>query len=263
MNVQKNVALVTGGTGAIGNAIAMNLAAKDFEVVILARDEYKAHSTVERIKKITGNLSVRFEITDIACFKEIQILADRWVGRLDILINNAAVTPPTRQENREGIELQFATNVLGYFRMTLLFQEILGSSQSGRIVDIASYWAGGLDCDDLEFKRRRYTNSAAYRQSKQCNRMLVAAWADRLASKGISINACHPGDVNSILSNNLGFGGFQSPNQGAETPVWLGTSSASGDATGKFFENKLQKFDPFTKDPSLTERLFILCSQYQ
>jgi NAD(P)-dependent dehydrogenase (short-subunit alcohol dehydrogenase family) len=262
-NSKKQVALVTGGTGAIGNAIARNLASMDYEVVVLARNNSKSEKMVEQIKNNTGNPSVRFITGDITKFKEIQALARNWIGRLDILINNAAVTPLKRKENEEGIELQFATNVLGYFRMTLEFQGILASYSPGRIIDIASYWAGGLEIDDLEFNRRRYTNGAAYRQSKQANRMLVAAWADRLASKGISINACHPGDVNSTLSNNLGFGGFQTPDQGAETPIWLATTKTGGDATGKYFEDKRQKPDPFTKDQNLTEKLFKLCTQYQ
>ena len=120
--------------------------------------------------------------------------------------------------------------------MTRAFHPFLKATPPGRIVDVASYWAGGLDLTDLEFKRRRYTNGAVYRQSKQANRMLVAAWAERLAPDNISINACHPGDVNSTLSNNLGFGGSQSPDQGAETPVWLATGATGGQVSGGYFE---------------------------
>jgi len=81
---------------------------------------------------------------------------------------------------------------------------------------VASYWAGDLDIDDLEFKHRPYSNGAAYRQSKQANRMLTVAFAERLAEHRISVNACHPGDVNSNLSNDLGFGGHESPGEGNE-----------------------------------------------
>ena len=61
--------------------------------------------------------------------------------------------------------------------------------------------------EDLEFKNRYYNNDEAYRQSKQANRMLTFAFADRLAGKKVTVVSCHPGDVNSKLSNDLGFGG--------------------------------------------------------
>jgi len=152
---------------------------------------------------------------------------------------------------------------LGYFRMTSYFQEILSESSPARIVDVASYWAGDLRLDDLEFEKRPYRNGTAYRQSKQANRMLVAAWCDRLAPKGIKINACHPGDVRSTLSRNLGFGGSQSPDQGAETPVWLATSKIGGQVSGRYFESKTEKQDPFTRDDEMVEALFNICLGYQ
>jgi NAD(P)-dependent dehydrogenase (short-subunit alcohol dehydrogenase family) len=79
------------------------------------------------------------------------------------------------------------------------------------VVNVASYWAGGLDLGDLELERRRYDNDAAYRQSKQADRMLSVAFAERLRDAGVTANACHPGDVVSTLSRNLGFGGHETP----------------------------------------------------
>jgi NAD(P)-dependent dehydrogenase (short-subunit alcohol dehydrogenase family) len=146
--------------------------------------------------------------------------------------------------------------------MTQAFREILKASGTSRIVDVASYWAGGLDLEDLEFERRGYRVGAAYRQSKQANRMLVVAWANRLTPDGVTINACHPGDVNSTLSNNLGFGGSQSPDQGAETPVWLATSKTGGQVSGRYFENKTERPDRFSQDKKSVESLFEICSQY-
>jgi hypothetical protein len=66
------------------------------------------------------------------------------------LINNAAYTPRTRQETPEGIEMQFATNVLGYFRVIDEFTDILKASAPARVVNVASYWEGGLELNDLE-----------------------------------------------------------------------------------------------------------------
>jgi retinol dehydrogenase-13 len=93
--------------------------------------------------------------------------------------------------------------------MTTAFQDHLARSAPARVVNVASYWAGGLDLEDLEFKRRRYDNDGAYRQSKQADRMLTVAFAERLERSHVTVNACHPGDLVSTLSRNLGFGGHQ------------------------------------------------------
>ena len=156
------------------------------------------------------------------------------------LINNAGTTPRQRLETPEGIEMQFATNVLGYFWMTQAFADVLKRSAPARIVNVASYWAGDLDLADLEFKRRRYDNGIAYRQSKQANRMLTVAFAERLQGDAVTVNVCHPGDVNSKLSNDLGFGGHESPDTGARTPVWLATGQEGGEQTGRYFEHMRQ-----------------------
>jgi NAD(P)-dependent dehydrogenase (short-subunit alcohol dehydrogenase family) len=72
------------------------------------------------------------------------------------LLNNAAITPPVRSCTPEGIELQFATNVLGYFWMTEALTPFLSQGSAAHIVNVVSYWAGGPDLEDLEFKRRHY-----------------------------------------------------------------------------------------------------------
>ena len=113
---------------------------------------------------------------DLSSKKSIIDLASRWTGPLQLLINNAATTSRLRTETPEHIEMQFATNVLGYFRMTEHFMKFMKDQTDARIVNVASYWAGGLDMDDLEFKKREYDNDAAYRQSKQANRMLTVAF---------------------------------------------------------------------------------------
>jgi NAD(P)-dependent dehydrogenase (short-subunit alcohol dehydrogenase family) len=228
-NPNPRVFLVTGPTGAIGKAIARQLAALPAsEVVLVCRDKIKAEQAVKEIIAFTGNPKVRFELADLSRYDDIRRLAERWTGPLHALINNAACTPRTRQETPNGIEMQFATNVLGYFRLIDEFTEILKTSAPARVVNVASYWAGGLDLNDLEFTRRRYDNDKAYRQSKQADRMLTIAFSEKLAPYHITVNACHPGDVNSTLSNNLGFGGHETPDQGAETPSgWQLIPSAS------------------------------------
>jgi NAD(P)-dependent dehydrogenase (short-subunit alcohol dehydrogenase family) len=263
MNSANRVAIVTGANGAIGKAIAQGIAEKrDFEVILACRDEGRAQRAVQDVIRSTGNENVRFELVDVSRWASIRALVDRWQGPLHVLVNNAAATPRRRQETPEGIEVQFATNVLGYFWMIQAFTGHLGRSAPARVVNVASYWAGDLDLDDLEFKSRRYDNGAAYRQSKQANRMLTVAFAQRLKADNITVNVCHPGDVNSKLSNDLGFGGSDSPEAAARTPVWLATDAAGQEYTGKYFDNLRPVRDRFAEDQEAIESLFQACLEY-
>jgi len=259
----QRVSLVTGATGAIGQAIAHRIAQEPgSEVVLVGRNEERGVRIARDIVHETKNERVRFETCDLSRESSIVALAKRWNGPLHLLINNGATTPRTRQETPEGIELQLATNVLAYNWMILAFWENLIASAPSRVINVASYWAGDLDLNDLEFKRRRYDNNLAYRQSKQANRMLTVAFADRLGPYGVSVNACHPGDVNSKLSNNLGFGGHETPAQGADTPAWLALDPAGQQTSGRYFARRRPESDRFVKDKAAVEKLYYVCLGY-
>jgi NAD(P)-dependent dehydrogenase (short-subunit alcohol dehydrogenase family) len=255
-------AIVTGAYGAIGKAIAQGVAAKGFRLVMLGRDQKALEEAREEIIKTTGNANVEIHALDLSREGEIRSLAEQWVGPLHLLINNAAATPRTRQETPEGIEMQFATNVLGYFWMIKHFSPFMEGQPDARIVNVASYWAGDLRLDDMEFKKRPYHNDTAYRQTKQADRMLTAAYARRLQEKHIAVLAAHPGDVNSKLSNNLGYGGWESPEKGADTPLFCATDPALKGATGKYFEHRKEMPCPFAADSQAVEKLFQLCEGY-
>lgn len=194
--------------------------------------------------------------------QEIIKLAQAWSGPLHAIINNAAETPRKREETPERIERQFATNVLGYFWMIQAFTPILTASAPSRIINVASYWAGGLELNDLEFIRRDYDNDQAYRQAKQADRMLTAVFAERLKPQQVSVYACHPGDVHSTLSHNLGFGGHETPEQGADTPVWLATTAEGTEYSGKYFEHRHPVRCSFMQDKLAANALFECCAAY-
>ncbi len=259
--IQKT-AIVTGAYGAIGFAIARKLASLNYEVILVGRSERRLEEAVTTIQALNPNAVVWYEIVDLSNLSSIKELYKNWNGPLHVLINNASTTPRDRRVTTEGIELQFACNVLGYFRMMHFFNEFMINQEDSRIVNVASYWAGDLDLNDLQFEHRSYNNNAAYRQSKQANRMLSVAFAELFMSKGITVNSCHPGEVNSKLSNNLGFGGHESPELGAETPVWLATNPDLKNLTGKYFEYKKLKECQFSKNTVAIEELYRYCRQF-
>ncbi|MEN8130768.1 MAG: retinol dehydrogenase, partial [Pseudomonadota bacterium] len=87
-------------------------------------------------------------------------------------------------------------------------------------------------------------------------------FAQRLRPHKISVTACHPGDVNSTLSNNLGFGGHETADQGAETPVWLATAPNGMGKTGKYFEHRRETRCRFAEDSQAVEALYETCRGY-
>ena len=91
--------------------------------------------------------------------------------------------------------------------------------------------------------------------------MLTVAFAKRLAPE-INVNVCHPGDVNSALSNSLSFGGHETPEQGAATPVWLATQAVGSEKTGKYFEHLKELPCRFSQDKKLIEDLYEKCLAY-
>jgi NAD(P)-dependent dehydrogenase (short-subunit alcohol dehydrogenase family) len=258
----QRVAIVTGANGAIGQAICAGFAEQGFEVVMVCRNPERAKQAAKQVTKSVAGAAVRTEIVDVSRRVEVFALASRWQGRLDVLINNAAIAPRRRTETPEGIEMEFATNVLGYVWMMRAFEQTLRESAPARVVNVASYWAGDLDLDDLEFKRRTYNNDTAYRQSKQANRMLTVAFAKRWPAAEVTVNACHPGDANSALSNALGYGGHESPEQAADTPVWLVTDAAFAGVTGKYFASRQMRPCEFAGDSKGIAALDEICARF-
>ncbi len=257
------LALVTGATGAIGKAIALEIALRPgYSVVLLCRNGHRADKVVSEVARLSGNERVSHEIVDLSNKDSIQALAQRLQEPVHVLVNTAAATSRRRQETPAGIELQFATNVLGYFWLTRAFSDQLQAGSPSRVVNVASYWAGDLDLDDLQFRRRPYNNNTAYRQSKQANRMLTVAFAERFRKHGVTVNACHPGDVNSRLSNDLGFGGHETSKQGARTPVWLATDAIGQQETGKYFEHMQMRRCRFGEDIEAVNALYEACMAY-
>jgi NAD(P)-dependent dehydrogenase (short-subunit alcohol dehydrogenase family) len=263
---ERRHAVVTGANGVIGLAIAQGLADAGFDVTLIARDAGKGARARDVVVGAHPDREVRLELTDLSSKASVRSLAERLDRPVHVLVNNAAVAPRARRETEEGIELSFATNVLGYVWMTEALRPRLEDAARpdapARVINVASYWAGGLDVDDLEFRRRRYDNDAAYRQSKQANRMLTVAFAERWSPARVTVHACHPGDVASRLASDLGFGGHQTAEECAETPVWLASCDEAAHRTGGYYARRRLASCEFAHDRSAIERLWSACAAY-
>ena len=262
------IALVTGPTSGIGLQIARDLAATGARLVLACRDLSKGEAVADELRGL-GSRDVGVHHLDAASAPSIHALARACAAdypKIDVLVNNAGVAQAQRRVTSDGFELTFATNVLGYHRLSLALLEQLRASAPARIVNVASTFAGDLDLDDLQFARRPYEELQAYAQSKACNRLLTWALARRLEGRGVTANAMAPGfvpatglarglspDLQRAYATRTG----RSVKEGADTAVWLASSREVDGVNGRFFYDRRERPCEFRSTP-LEERLWRL-----
>lgn len=244
-----NVCLITGGTGGIGRVTAQALAAAGATVVIVARSQPKAEQVVTAIREKTAHPRVEYLLGDLSVQADVRQVAHDFrerYGRLDVLINNAGQFFVKNQMTQDGIEQTFALNHLAYFLLTNLLLDLLVASAPSRIINVSSmaHLGGRLNLSDLQNKRG-YNGWKAYSQSKLANVYFTYELARRLEGTGVTVNALHPGFVATNFGRTNGgiFNpifklaqiGAITPEQGAETSIYLATSPEVEGVTGKYF----------------------------
>lgn len=246
------VCLITGATSGIGEVTARQLARMGCSVVITARDQRKAEISVDKLRSESGSLKIDGLVADLSSQDEIRNLAaefKRQHDRLDVLINNAGAIYLRRHLSQDGIEMTFAVNHLAPFLLTNLLLEMMIDSAPSRIINVASNSHEGqeIDFDNLE-SQRSYNFMRAYGRSKLANVMFTFELSRRLAGKGVTVNAVHPGLVGTNMGSNNGwlvrlflplFRLFSlRPEVGAETSIYLASSPDVEDISGKYFYQK-------------------------
>jgi NAD(P)-dependent dehydrogenase (short-subunit alcohol dehydrogenase family) len=197
----------------LGFETALGLARAGATVILSGRNAHKGAAAVERIRTAVPQARVSFEPVDLANLASVRTFCDTIRAshaHLDILVNNAGVmSPPHRQTTEEGFELQFGTNYLGHFALTLgllpLLKKRAEDATPSRVVSLSSvaHRNGALHFDDLQFERR-YLPWAAYRQSKLAMLMFALELQRRSDQYGWGLisMAAHPGFARTDLIHN-------------------------------------------------------------
>jgi NAD(P)-dependent dehydrogenase (short-subunit alcohol dehydrogenase family) len=272
--VKDRVVIVTGATSGIGKEIAAQLLVAGAHVVLACRDRGRGESTRGELAQRTGSARVEVQLLDTSSQCSIHDFARSFKAehsRLDVLVNNAGINTRPRQLSEDGIELTFATNVLGYHVLARELLELLRASAPARVVNVASTFAGDLDLQDLQFERRRYDAVKAYRQSKACNRLLTWALARRLQESGVTANAMAPGLVLTglyrdtpaplrLLLRVIGLFHGRSLAVGADTAVWLASSPEVDGQSGRFYELRKELACQF-RNEAVEEQLWSICER--
>jgi NAD(P)-dependent dehydrogenase (short-subunit alcohol dehydrogenase family) len=245
-------AVVTGATSGVGEAAATALAELGARVTLVARSNKKAEATAREIRRQTGNSQVNVELCDLSVMAEVHGLADRLLAGgepIDILVNNAGALFNPRQQTAEGFEKSFALLLLSPYILTERLQPLLAKAGSGRVVNVSS---GGMYTqkiypDDLQSQRGKYSGSVAYARAKRGLMILTETWAEQWREDGIVVNAMHPGwaDTPGVADSLQAFYRatrrlLRSPEEGADTAVWLAAATEAGKVSGRFWLDREQ-----------------------
>lgn len=206
LDLSGKTAVITGVNSGLGQESMRALAARGAHVIGLARTQEKATAACEAIDGSTQGMAC--ELSDfssvVACAEQIKALATP----IDILMTNAGIMAPTTLQHAHGVELQFATNQLGHFILIQHLLDAVKAAEAGRIVILSSAAhtltvRGGIDFDNLD-AASSYDPWRFYGQSKLANLLTARVLAEKLKGSNATINAVHPGVINTNLARDIG-----------------------------------------------------------
>ncbi len=271
------VVMVTGPTSGLGLAAAEGFARLGATVWLVVRSDARGEQARAAVVERSGNRDVHVGLCDLSDLQSVRRFAERFTAqaeRLDVLVNNAGVLSAERTVSPDGIELTFATNVLGPFLLTNLLTPLLEASAPARIINVSSggMYTQRIRVGDLQSGRGEFDGPTAYAQTKRAQVILTEIWAQRLKDRGVVVHAMHPGwaDTPGVKTSLPRFYRItrpllRTPEQGADTIVWLGAADAPGRSTGLFWHDRRPRpthLLPWTRETQLErEQLWAQCAR--
>lgn len=239
--------VLTGGTSGIGRAAARELVRRGANLVVVGRDGEKLNGLLDSLGRLKTGGWIETERADLSRMAEVRGLADRLLrrhNRIDALINNAGALFNRYGQTDEGIERTMATDLVSPYLLTVLLLPALKAAGSARVVNVASggMYTQGMRAPMLDPNPPDYDGPTAYARAKRGLVMLTETWAKRWADFGIGVHAMHPGwvDTPGLKASLPAFHRqvapwLRTPEQGADTIVWLAASPDAQRASGRFW----------------------------
>lgn len=269
--MDEKTVLITGASRGIGRETALALAMTGAHVVMVCRESKKAHESYEAIATSAGKDHIDLMIADLSSIESIRRLASEFKNKystLHVLINNAGTYSSKLRITKEGHELTFATNHLAPFLLSSLLLDTMVASTPARIINVSSTMHRGakVDFDNLNGEKR-YSGYNAYSVSKLFNILFTYELARRLDKSKVTVNCLHPGSVNTGITRGgnlfirigakLIIPTMISPYKGAQTSIYLASSSEVESVTGKYFVDcKPIQSSPASYDEALARRVW-------
>jgi len=267
MNEPRSI-VITGGSDGIGLAAARSLAGNGDRIILVGRSPAKTSA-------VAAEIGAEGHVADFADLGQVRAVAGE-IGhkypRIDVLINNAGlIAGPTRTVTADGHELTFQVNHLAGFLLTVLLRDQLSAADATVITTSSRAGAtrgARVNPDDLDMASG-YDGMRAYSASKLENVLFTKEIARRWGPDGISAAAVHPGMVRSqwgktgptavrIVMNSPFRRLMRSPEHGADTIIWLATTTPGNDWTsgGYYADRKPATPSPLADDQELARRLW-------
>ena len=279
--------LITGANSGLGRATAAELLRLGARVIMGCRDRERAEEAEGQLRREVwptggpdsgptsggaGELVVKeLDLSSLSSVRSFCLEMLQEEPRLDVLINNAGVFQCPYMKTEDGFEMQFGVNHLGHFLLTNLLLGLLKSSAPSRIVVVSSklYKYGDINFEDLN-SEQSYNKSFCYSRSKLANILFTRELARRLEGTSVTVNVLHPGIVRTNLGrhihipllvrplfNLVSWAFFKTPEEGAQTAVYLASPPEVEGVSGKYFGDcKEEELLPKAMDESVARKLW-------
>lgn len=242
--------MITGANSGIGKSLAISIAKLGGTIHMVCRNPKYADDAMQEIKNTTGNPNVHVHLLDMSEPRSIAKFAKKFIEEhesLNVLINNAGCMVNDRQVTEDGLEKNFATNTLGVHMLTKSLLPLLKKSEEPRVIMVAS--AGmltqKLNVDDLQAEKMKpFDGTMVYAQNKRQHVIMTEEYAKE--NPEVKFFSMHPGwaDTPAVQNSMPDFynkmqGKFRTPEEGADTALWLAVSKAALEQpTGEFFQDR-------------------------
>ena len=201
----KRTIVITGGTSGIGMYTAIGVAREGAKIVVTGRDPQRGAKGVETIQRESGNNDVSLALGDLSSLAQIRRLAtDLRLAhpKIDVLVNNAGTLTASRELSADGIELDFAVNVIAPYLLTHELLPSLEAARPSRVINVTGGLSTPLDPENLEGERD-FRGIVTYSRSKRALEAMSIRLAEELKPRGVFVNVVYPGGASTNMTRDM------------------------------------------------------------